>query len=55
MYSSTGVCIATGNGSGLTIDTDLVSDTSNLGSGNLDVNTKNIVFDGSGTTSSSTD
>ena len=45
--------IATGNGSGLTnlpaanltgIDTDLVSDTSPQLGGNLDVNTKNIVF-----------
>ena len=41
--------IATGNGSGLTnIDTDLVNDTSPQLGGNLDVNTKNIVFGDSG-------
>ena len=45
---ATGVCTATsfsGSGANLTgIDTDLVSDTSPQLGGNLDVNTKNIVF-----------
>ena len=41
--------IATGNGSGLTnLATDLVNDTSPQLGGNLDVNTKNIVFGDSG-------
>ena len=52
---ATGVCTATsfsGSGANLTgIDTDLVSDTSPQLGGNLDVNTKNIVFgDSSGAT-----
>ena len=45
---ATGVCTATsfsGSGANLTgIDTDLVSDTSPQLGGNLDVNTKNILF-----------
>ena len=49
---ATGVCTATsfsGSGANLTgIDTDLVSDTSPQLGGNLDVNTKNIVFGDSG-------
>ena len=51
---ATGVCTATsfvGNGSGLTnLATDLVNDTSPQLGGNLDVNTKNINFGDSGST-----
>ena len=54
-FTVTGVCTATsfaGDGSSLSgINTDLVSDTSPQLGGNLDVNTKNIVFgDSAGTT-----
>ena len=52
---ATGVCTATsfsGSGANLTgIDTDLVSDTTPQLGGNLDVNTKNIVFGDSGSAS----
>ena len=52
---ATGVCTAasfSGSGANLTgIDTDLVSDTSPQLGGNLDVNTKNIVFGDSGSAS----